>query len=724
MDNQDILESNHHHQPSNDGETYPISDHDSSITSNDLIDTNNIQQGENDEDEQLEFAQSLSQDSLVNGEQTTRRENPLDDANGAVTAATIPPLPIPTNNSMTHSRISSRMSTMKSSTGRSLALDEHIKLVKQKKEEAEVLRLQRFQEQLKKKEQKWQQQQLERMKKWLQLRNRDTDHRTQVEERRKKREEEAKAKIDEMIRREKEREQRVTTTTHQLRTATPSNRPESMMSMSTDILSNRRAISASRLRPTNHLDRRGINNHSPIPVSSSDAREETETNQPIRPRPGGQINDTFRRLAKPRTTPMAQSVYAGATAHTIPQSRSSHQLRIPTPPVIPPARRNVPTRPATVPNSNNESRTSPSDEATNSTTRTRPVASRPTKAPRSVMTTSHSSSSLSTIKTNVRRIGPAAAEPSNGSASPPPPPLAPTPPPPVASSNTTTADDDVVDPVTTEEYQRKLNQKIREARQREEELRRQAEQEEYEREQEQIRLVEEQRRAEQERLQRAIEERERENELKRQEELRLAQQREELERRQAEEMERLQREREERAKREEEERIERKRRLDLIMRRTRQTSPNSKPELPKPTVDSQSNGHETPSPAPSAPTMTHSMSENRFPSSTSNENFLDTIASPSPVVTETPKFKSPLIQSLLNKARNTRSTDNLIQTSMTTSQIILDQSPLTLEKPSTPSPNRSDDDETNHLLSSSTTTNNNNNTSSMNSSYPADSVVH
>lgn len=39
------------------------------------------------------------------------------------------------------------------------------------------------------------------------------------------------------------------------RTATPSNRPESMMSMSTDILSNRRAISASRLRPTNHLGR-------------------------------------------------------------------------------------------------------------------------------------------------------------------------------------------------------------------------------------------------------------------------------------------------------------------------------------------------------------------------------------------------------------------------------------------------------------------------------------
>ncbi|CAF5140915.1 unnamed protein product, partial [Rotaria magnacalcarata] len=37
---------------------------------------------------------------------------------------------------------------------RSLPLDEHIKLVKQKKEEAEILRLQKFQEQLRKKEQK------------------------------------------------------------------------------------------------------------------------------------------------------------------------------------------------------------------------------------------------------------------------------------------------------------------------------------------------------------------------------------------------------------------------------------------------------------------------------------------------------------------------------------------------------------------------------------------
>ena len=111
---------------------------------------------------------------------------------------------------------------------------------------------------------------------------------------------------------------------------------------------------------------------------------------------------------------MTQSVYVGANAHTIPQSRSSHQLRIPTPPVIPPARRvqqNGPTRPVTVPNSTTESRTSPSDEGASSGTRPRPVASRPIRAARSVMSTSHSSSSLSTIKTNVRRIGPVVAEP-------------------------------------------------------------------------------------------------------------------------------------------------------------------------------------------------------------------------------------------------------------------------------------------------------------------------
>jgi hypothetical protein len=57
--------------------------------------------------------------------------------------------------SSTNSKLSSKMSTIKSNGLRSLALDEHIKLVKQKKEEAEILRLQKFQEQLRIKEQKW-----------------------------------------------------------------------------------------------------------------------------------------------------------------------------------------------------------------------------------------------------------------------------------------------------------------------------------------------------------------------------------------------------------------------------------------------------------------------------------------------------------------------------------------------------------------------------------------
>lgn len=100
------------------------------------------------------------------------------------------------------------------------------------------------------------------MKKWLQLRNRDSDHRIQVEERRRKREEEAKvwieqerekneifhsrlfkAKIDDLLRREKEREQRVNH--HRTQKA------DSAMTMSTDVLSTRRAVSASRLR-SNH----------------------------------------------------------------------------------------------------------------------------------------------------------------------------------------------------------------------------------------------------------------------------------------------------------------------------------------------------------------------------------------------------------------------------------------------------------------------------------------
>lgn len=41
-----------------------------------------------------------------------------------------------------------------------------------------------------------QEQQIERVKKWLQLRNRDSDHRVQVEERRRKLEDETKVAID------------------------------------------------------------------------------------------------------------------------------------------------------------------------------------------------------------------------------------------------------------------------------------------------------------------------------------------------------------------------------------------------------------------------------------------------------------------------------------------------------------------------------------------------
>jgi len=54
-----------------------------------------------------------------------------------------------------------------------------------------------------------------------------------------------KAKIDELIRREKEREQRVQ---HNRAAA----KPDNVMTMSTDVAPSRRAISASRLRSTHH----------------------------------------------------------------------------------------------------------------------------------------------------------------------------------------------------------------------------------------------------------------------------------------------------------------------------------------------------------------------------------------------------------------------------------------------------------------------------------------
>ena len=240
-----------------------------------------------------------------------------------------------------------------------------------------------------------------------------------------------------------------------------------------------------------------------------------------------------------------------------------------------------------------------------------------------------------------------------------------------------------------EEYQRKLTQKIREAQQRlelerqqEEERQKQIELEEYQREQEQIRLVEEQRQAEEERLRKAIEERDRENELKRQEEWRLAQQKEELERKQAEEAERLQRERLEKAKKEEEERNERKKRLDLIMRRTRPVSPQSKVNRSSPNVLLESRSylerctgwdwdHQW-SWAPIHLSFVLIGKYSRFRRFIRDEwnaevsisfvrSFVDLIVVPR-------RFKSPLLQSLLDKARNSRSTDNLSQSTIVTSE--------------------------------------------------------
>lgn len=647
------------------GDTYPISDNESTPDSGNLIDTN-VDKLQGD------FNDSMSQDSLTNEETNSKVkvERP--------------------SSATTNSKFSSKMSTMKSTSNgtaalRSLALDEHIKLVKQKKEEAEVLRLQKFQEQLRKKEQKWQQQQLERVKKWLQLRNRDIDHRTQVEERRKRREEEAKAKIEELIRREKEREQRV-----QHNRAT---KPDNVMTMSTDIAPSRRAISASRLRPTHH-DRRYGNESSD---ENCNIRDEIER-RPIH-NDRQNINETIRRLAKPKNSTMTQSIHAGATktAKTLPISRSSHQLRMTASSIATTTttnRRQPSSRPATVPTSIIHSRTSPSDESTNqnskvpSVSKKPPTRSKPVMT-RSLMTTSHSSSSLSSsVKRRPTPTSPSKSKTPNETESirqtktdderEQTPPILEEP------KSQPILEEPKSQPILDEqEYQRKLNQKIREAqqrleaeRQREEERQRQLELEEYEREQEQIRLVEEQRRAEQERLQRAIEECERENELKRQEELRLQQQREEFERKQAEETERLNRERQEKARKEEEERIERKKRLDLIMRRTRQTSPTSKQDALNSTP-TESNGHinndnNTIVTSPKS-SMPHSISDNHFPTSTSTDNFLltNSVATPSlSSTTDLPKFKSPLIQSLLNKARSTRSTDNLIQTSMTSSQIM------------------------------------------------------
>ncbi|CAF1147751.1 unnamed protein product, partial [Adineta ricciae] len=508
------------------------------------------------------------------------------------------------------------------------------------------------------------------------------------------------------------------------------------------------------------------------------------------------LDETIRRLSKPKAINMAQSVHVGATVSSasngISSSHSSHQIRMSTSSVpmnnhsnstraSSSTRKPITARPNTAPVSSViDSGTSQTEESTNrqpSTNRSGahaklpiPSSSKPptsstssvrSKPPvsRSVMTTSHSSSTLSSVSTantnkqNVRRINGASPskpktevksvsteqnsqtdtlssekicddqilsseekssthedaadkqdEDSNEQTLIEIPSLQP------ASNDTAT---EVNNPpaallskkeqqiLDEQEYQRKLSQKIREAqqrmeleRQREEERKRQLEQEEYEREQEQIRIAEEQRRAEEQRLQRAIEERERENELKRQEELRLQQQREELERKQAEEAERLQRERQERAKKEEEERIERKKRLDLIMRRTRQVSPTPKPEISisKTNID-ETNGHDQPQ-----STISHSISENRIPTSLSTDNFLASTNNNNESITaEAPKFKSPLLQSLLDKARNTRSTDNLVQSSMTASQLMtesmIDESLNTNQSTTRTDPSDDDDDD-------------------------------
>ncbi|CAF3994045.1 unnamed protein product, partial [Adineta steineri] len=438
------------------------------IIHNDVEDTTNIPdeeeeeegEGEGTEEEPVEVEEeedltnSMSQDSLAHGEHDNNKNNNNNNNDNNNTNKI--ERPSSTTTTATTSKMSSKMSTIKSTANgnglRSLALDEHIKLVKQKKEEAEVLRLQRFQEQLRKKEQKWQQQQLERVKKWLQLRNRDTDHRSQVEERRRKRDEEAKAKLDELLRREKEREQRVT---NNLKTNIP-HKPESVMSMSTDILSTRRAISATRLRPNqrglhessdensnivisshqlNPIDE--LQNHQssdessgtplssarsqkrPLPTSyaywlttgdknnnhnsanfmrstftatchsrisrsvercSRDCRAQDEVlngdSQRRVPSTNRQhLNETIRRLAKPKTNAiMTQSIHIGAissstSSNGIPLSRSSHQLRLTTSSVATTSsnnRRHNPTRPATVPTSTNESRTSPTDDSSRS----------------------------------------------------------------------------------------------------------------------------------------------------------------------------------------------------------------------------------------------------------------------------------------------------------------------------------------------------------------------
>lgn len=81
----------------------------------------------------------MSEDSLITDEQEYSKSN-------------LPPS-MPSSSSPNNLPTTCSSPTRKST--RSNNLDEHIKSVQQKKEEVNILRLQKFQEQLRKKEQKW-----------------------------------------------------------------------------------------------------------------------------------------------------------------------------------------------------------------------------------------------------------------------------------------------------------------------------------------------------------------------------------------------------------------------------------------------------------------------------------------------------------------------------------------------------------------------------------------
>ncbi|CAF4254044.1 unnamed protein product, partial [Rotaria sp. Silwood2] len=130
------------------------------------------------------------------------------------------------------------------------------------------------------------------------------------------------------------------------------------------------------------------------------------------------------------------------------------------------------------------------------------------------------------------------------------------------------------------------------------------------------------------------------------------------------------------------------------------------------TID-QTNGHNQTNNISSPTSMIkssipHSISDNRFPTLSNEQFLLNNDSNPSSTISSTtdiPKFKSPLIQSLLNKARNTRSTDNLSQTSMTASQIMtesmVDES-TTAVKSTTPTDLSDDDHQENSNINNTT----------------------